>query len=511
MKNIKKIFLTAMLSLVAFGASAQLKTSYFMEGSTYRYDMNPALTPIRGYIKLPALNLFSMNMDNNLLSIDRFLFNKNGETVTFLHKSVTEQEFLKKFKRDNNMGIDLNVPLLGFGDYGKHYFWSFDLNLRAMGNVSVPRDMFRMIKSLGNGTCDMGNLRFDLNSYMQASLGFTFPIGEHVITGLKVKGLLGLAHATANLDNLKLSFSEERITASAHGYIEAGMAGINLNKVREQGDKYTLSLGGSDSEEEGTGGDEMPDLSDALEFNIADLPKTIKNGGFAIDLGVEVNLLQDQLHLSASVIDLGWIWYKNSASFSTNTIDATWEGANLSQLINGEDFDVLKELKGNYSEIVLTNTGKNTVVSRLATQLNVGAEYGFLKNKISIGLLSHTKFYESHTYSELTASLNLRAGKWFSASFSHSFLNNGLQSMGFAINIHPKGFNLFLGTDYIPLGFAKLPAIEDLPIRISLPVDNFGLSFYAGISFSLHEAHYGKTNKEVRLERKAARKAAKME
>ena len=276
MKNIKKIFLTAMLSLVAFGASAQLKTSYFMEGSTYRYDMNPALTPIRGYIKLPALNLFSMNMDNNLLSIDRFLFNKNGETVTFLHKSVTEQEFLKKFKRDNNMGIDLNVPLLGFGDYGKHYFWSFDLNLRAMGNVSVPRDMFRMIKSLGNGTCDMGNLRVDLNSYMQASLGFTFPIGEHVITGLKVKGLLGLAHATANLDNLKLSFSEERITASAHGYIEAGMAGINLNKVREQGDKYTLSLGGSGSEEEGAEGDEMPDLSDALVFNIADLPKTIK-------------------------------------------------------------------------------------------------------------------------------------------------------------------------------------------------------------------------------------------
>ena len=72
-----------------------------------------------------------------------------------------------------------------------------------------------------------------------------------------------------------------------------------------------------------------------------------------------------------------------------DAVDATWEGANLSQLINGEDFDVLKELKGNYSEIVLTNTGKNTVVSRLATQLNVGAEYGFLKNKISIGQIWH--------------------------------------------------------------------------------------------------------------------------
>ena len=511
MKNIKRIFLTAMFSLVAFGASAQLKTSYFMEGSTYRYDMNPALTPLRGYIKFPALNMFSLNLDNNLLAINRFLFNKNGETVTFLHKSVSEQEFLKKFKRDNNIGLDLNVPILGFGDYSKHCFWSFDLNVRAMGNVSVPRDMFRMIKSLGNGTCDMSNLRFDLNSYMQASLGFTFPIGKYVITGFKVKGLVGLAHATANLDNLKLSFAEDRITASAHGYIEAGMTGVDLSKVRQAGDKFSMSLTDSESADDGSASDDIPNLSDALDFNLSDIPGTIKNGGFALDLGVEVNLLKDQLHLSASVIDLGWIWYKNSAAFETNTINASWEGINLSNMVNGSELDVQGALKGNYSDIVLTNKGNKTIVSRLATQLNVGAEYGFLNNKISLGMLSHTKFYESHTYSELTASLNLRAGKAFSASFSYSFLNTGLSSLGFALNVHPKGFNLFFGTDYIPLSFAKLPAVEGLPIRIPVPVDNFGLSFYAGISFSLHEAHYGKTNKEVRLERKAARKAAREE
>ena len=510
MKNIKRIFLAVVVMMAATSASAQLKTSYFMEGSTYRYDMNPALTPQRGYIKIPALNMFSVNVDNNMLSINRFLYQKNGQTVTFLHKDVSEKEFLSKFKKNSHIGVDVNVPLLGFGDYGKRVFWSFDLGLRAIGGITAPRDVFRFIKTLGTDNYEIGNLRADANGYLQASLGFAFPIGEHVMVGLKVKGLLGLIHANANIDQASLNISEDKITASAHGYVEAGVAGVDISALKKAGDNFSIKISDDDS------GSDFSELTDKVHFDPKSMLKTINNGGAAIDLGVEVNLLNDQLHLSAAVVDLGWVWYKNSARFNTNDINLEWTGVNASKLINGEPFDISKELKGNYSEITFTTQNSNKISSRLATQLNVGAEYGFLNNKISLGLLSHTKFYESHTYSELTASLNLRGGNWFSTSFSYSLLNNNYSSLGFALNFHPKGFNFFIGTDYIPLLYAKTPRIgSDEGFAITkLPVDNFGLSLYAGISFSLHEARFGiesksKESKESRKAAKAARKANK--
>ncbi|MBQ8863458.1 MAG: hypothetical protein IJ014_01775 [Rikenellaceae bacterium] len=526
MKNRIKIALVGLLlSVVAVSATAQNKTSYFMESSTYRYDMNPALTPTRGYIKLPGFSMFSLDFTNDLLAIDRLLYNKNGQTVTALHKDVSTEEFLSKFKKNNSIGVDFNLPLLGFADYGKHYFWSFDLGVRALVNVNVPKDVLRLVKSLGSDVT-MDNIRLDVNAYTQASLGFAFPLGDYVMFGFKVKGLLGLAHATANIDNLRLNFGEDAVTATGHAKADISVPGLSFPGLGKPGDQVKVDLGigtrSEDEESEGPeGDDEVLDLNHLISTsydNIPALVKQVRNGGVALDLGVEANLLDDHLHLSAAVVDLGYIWWnKNSAvSVETNEVYGRWEGANLSEALSNDDFDVVQEVHHNLNELAVTNRSGGSIVTRLPTQLNVGAEYGFAKNKISVGLLSHTKFYESHTYSELTASLNLRAGKAFSASFSYSFLNSGLSMLGFALNLHPKGFNLFIGTDYIPLKYARIPLdpsmTEDLPFKLSslsMPANNMCLSFYAGISFSLHESHFGKTNKEVRVERKAARKAAK--
>ena len=515
----KTIFKTTILGLllacVSFDAAAQIKTSYFMEGSTYRYDMNPALSPQRGYLKLPVLSGLSMDLSNTLLSLDGFLYNKNGETVTFLHNSVTSEEFLKKLNKNNSLGLDLNVPIFGLADYAKHYFWSFDMNLRTMVNANVPKDVFKLVKCLGEDV-NMGNIRLDATAYMQTSLGFTFPIGEHVMFGFKVKGLLGLAHATANIDNLNLSINKDIVTAKGHIYVDANVPGVDFSGLGKKGDQFNIDLGLDDTRSEASDEDSSLELDNLVSTYYDDIPRLIqsaKNGGVAFDLGVEVNLWQDRLRFSAAVVDLGWIWWSQSsgASVETNNLYASFNGANLSNLIDGGEFDVNKELTHNLNELTITNRGSEGMVNRMATQLNVGGEFAFLRNSISVGLLSHTKFYESHTYSELTASLNFRPGKRkrFSATFSHSFLNSGLQSMGFALNLHGRGFNAFIGADYIPLSFATKLTIED-SFSVPIPGDTFGLSWYGGISFSLHEAHFGKTLKEARQERRAEKKAAKL-
>ena len=62
-----KVLTSAFLMLVfVLPLQAQfLRTSYFMEGSHYRQQLNPALTPGRGYINLPVIGSLNMSITSN--------------------------------------------------------------------------------------------------------------------------------------------------------------------------------------------------------------------------------------------------------------------------------------------------------------------------------------------------------------------------------------------------------------------------------------------------------------
>ena len=66
------IIVTVLCSLSS--ASAQMRTAYFMEGSYFRTDMNAALAPTRGYIKLPMVGGLGIDFGNNYFSVNNFLF-----------------------------------------------------------------------------------------------------------------------------------------------------------------------------------------------------------------------------------------------------------------------------------------------------------------------------------------------------------------------------------------------------------------------------------------------------
>lgn len=51
----KKIIYTLIAAFVACTAVAQTPSAYFMEGSTFRSQLNPAFAPLRGYVNIPVL------------------------------------------------------------------------------------------------------------------------------------------------------------------------------------------------------------------------------------------------------------------------------------------------------------------------------------------------------------------------------------------------------------------------------------------------------------------------
>lgn len=123
------ILLVGLITLVGIdNVSAQSRNSYFMEGSYFRNDLNPALTPTRGYVALPAISGFGLNVSNNFLSVDNFIYQRDGQLVTALHGSVSSEEFFGKLPSEGKLAIDTKVNLFGVGFYVKKMFWTFGVD-----------------------------------------------------------------------------------------------------------------------------------------------------------------------------------------------------------------------------------------------------------------------------------------------------------------------------------------------------------------------------------------------
>ena len=85
------------------GASAQqnLRTGYFLDGYIYKYKMNPAMAPERGFFALPVMGNIGLGVETNL-GLSTFVYpTSQGGLTTFLSPRVSSEDFLKNIA-DNN-------------------------------------------------------------------------------------------------------------------------------------------------------------------------------------------------------------------------------------------------------------------------------------------------------------------------------------------------------------------------------------------------------------------------
>ena len=469
----KRIIYTLILFVFcAVGAaSAQMRTAYFMEGSYFRTDLNPALAPTRGYIQMPGVGALGLSMNNNFLSVDNLFYKRDGQVVSFLNNAVSADDFLKKLPNTGKLSTNFSTNIIGFGAHTKKLFWNVGIGLRSHTEVAMKKDMFTALKNLGAGQYDMSGTYIGNTEYLETYVGFAIPIKEWVSIGFRVKGLLGVLDMAADINTMNAAITPDAVRAQFLGTIRAN----------------SFLFNGAYPAGAGLAADKLlrPDLNSMLS--------AIKSGGAAIDLGAEFRLLDDQLRVSASVTDLGFIcWYKGS------TINANSTGSFLYKGFNLASGDV--EADGKFDAEMTPSQGAYT--RRLSCALNAGVEYNILNNHIAFGLLSHTEFCNAFTTTELTASVNFRIGRWLSTSFSHTFLNRNVPgTFGWALNIHPAGFNFFVGADFIDVRFAKY---DSVPVPKMLKSANL----YVGLGFNLGRAKYMSCMKDV-IARDEAKRAAR--
>lgn len=460
MKRFIYIILCVVASIIGVNASAQMRSSYFMQGSYFRNELNPALAPTRGYVAIPFMGGIGLEMNNNFLSVNNFFYKNGNEVVTALHESISADKFLRRLPNTGKFALNLNTNILGVGFHTKNSFWNFGVNMRSNNEFALSKDIFKVLKSLGNGFYDLNNTSFSSTSYAELYVGNSRKIIDlgfgTLSAGAKVKFLVGLLNASTEFDKMYVNVASDQVTGHLQGSIRAnGLLFDSSNVVA--GDKFS---------------------DDVMYDDISAIFNNFKNFGAAIDLGAEMTLLDERLRVSAAIVDLGFIkWARTSHIEAETYADFYYKGVNL------DTGDVNSD---GGSDIYMKDVKNGGYATRLNCALNLGGEYNVLEDRIGFGLLSHTEFGHTAAISELTASVNFRPVDWFSATLSHTlFHRNRLGVFGFALNLHPTGFNFFIGADYLPLKMVKYE-------NASIPYNMKSLNMYMGIGFNLGKAKYNK-------------------
>lgn len=455
----KKIFsvLVAVVGMlmVVESAEAQLRTSYFMNGSTQRYDMNPALSPKRGYIAIPVVGSLNTSLETNFLSTDNFFYpnGENNGVVTYMHKSVSAEKFLEKLPDINSLELGLNTQIIGIGNYFSGGFWSVGVRLRSETNVDIPKDFFALTKTLSQGTYDIAGMGIESNNFIEASLGYTFPVQDVFTLGFRAKVLLGLARVSAKIDQMNIEIGEEAYRAEMAGSIESNIAGYNFQDI--EGEVTMDSFVGH--------------LTDFNNFN----PSNINSIGFAVDAGIEWTFRDEQIRLSAAVNDLGFNAWNANTSFcaAIDNVTFAFEGYDL------ENNEVKFESPDNI--VLHTTSDQIEGKQKLHTSIVVGLEYNFLNDIIGVGALWNKKIYANRQWNSIGGALTLRPTTWLTASASYSWINK-LGVLGVAMNLHTSWANIFFGADYIATKYGTANGGA-----IPIPLNQNSVNFAFGVSIPL--------------------------
>ena len=134
----------SIMLICALSANAQfLRTSYFMEGTHYRQQLNPALTPTKGYFNLPVIGALNASVSSTSLGYQDILdiIDDDGE----FYKN---QDFLGRLKNNNTLNLNFNTEILSAGWYKGKNFWTFNVGLRTDIGATVTKSLFEFLNEV---------------------------------------------------------------------------------------------------------------------------------------------------------------------------------------------------------------------------------------------------------------------------------------------------------------------------------------------------------------------------
>lgn len=443
----KGLLLLGGMMMLGGAAQAQyLRSSYFMEGTSARLQLNPGLQPTKGYFNMPIIGSLNMSASSNVLGTSDIIDLMNSGSDLY-----SNDKLFDRLKADNRLNVNLNTDILSFGWYRGKGFWSFNVGLRADFGAALAKDMFSMMRTMNgfaledvagtNQSYSLSNQTLNMKAYAEIGLGYSRRITEKMTVGGRVKVLLGLARAEMNINQFDLNLDVPNPQYTNYADYESrgelspsDWYGKGYSYAAEGNVITTLKGGGMTFDNNG--------MIDNFDLDAGDLG--IAGSGFGIDLGASYKVW-DNLTVSASILDLGFLKWKES-----ETTVATVSGGD-EVTINSENYD--RYIGGDFLsferfDFEEGSPEKVKTKTRLYSTLLLAGEYGLLNNKLSVGAMYTARFAEPKTLNELTFLATFRPKNWLNAAISYSPIQASGKSIGLAVKLGP----LFVGTDYMFFG-----------------------------------------------------------
>lgn len=439
--RINRWILSLAISVVATWAVAAPNSLYFMDILPYRTYQNPALRPLSdSYVELPGLSTISVSAGAGGLSLNDLMYVKDGQLVTFLHPEYGNKDALfAKLRKTNRVTADADVSLFGFGfKINEKAYLSFNLSTRVDALVGVPKDLFSLAlygtpDTLGVNSYDLSSLSVNARSYFDFSVGYLHQINEKWSVGGRLHILTGALAARMYNDELCLEASSEQWKLKGNSLLQVSVPGLGV-VLDEDGHIKELTT------------------SDFVDMLAAYRPSM----GAAIDLGVEYKPLPS-LSISLSLKDIGFMYWNNVLT-ATSTAEGEYDGVYFQQ---DEPLNIVDSLSAAFKSSLLYDGKRTNYVQEMRGKLYVGAEYSFLRNMMSVGVLSKTEFMSNYISEEISLNYKIRPCHWFGISAGYSFVSGGWSTIGFGMDIKLPPFNFYVATDYTPLFYS----VEGIPYR----------------------------------------------
>ena len=233
--------------------------------------------------------------------------------------------------------MNFSTEILSAGWYKGKNFWSFNIGLRTDIGANLTKSMFSFLNQMEtiednwrNSSYDISGQQLNINAYTEIGLGLSRQINSRLTVGARVKALLGIGNMDLKLNRIAMNASlptEQQINEWSSASYWSGSDAENARKAQElktKFDTYYANLAVSADLKSSFKGLELKEEEGkdyVTDFDFDSSKLGIAGYGFGIDLGASYKIM-DNLTVSASILDLGFIsWSKSSTKIASANPD----------------------------------------------------------------------------------------------------------------------------------------------------------------------------------------------
>jgi len=463
-KNIK-VLVSGIIMLIAITATAQESTTlYHMKGLPQGTMFNPALHNDSSAVVLglPGLSgvYFGLNSD---FAVNDLIHHGTGSLADSLVIDING--FHNSLKDHNTFRQDFDLSLFFLGFRTKKTFITLSINEKESARIGFEKKLVTFLKD-GNGSSlgevqDLGDLTFNAYHYREFALGVSHELMDgRLSVGAKVKALYGKAALQTN----KLNFKVETASDASSVKLTSDM---DLNFSAPVTPKY-------DDDDYFNGFEDNFSANDYI-FNS-------DNMGMAFDFGA-VFKITPKITVSASIVDIGKIPFKNGVYNVVHKETYNWEGLDFSNSFDDTDpsyisaHDMAENEMDKLKAVVKPKESEVTSKSfdmDLPTKVFVGGTYT-MGDKLNFGLLDRLFMYDGETMNALTLSANAMLAKFFSVSGSYSAIDGRYDNLGLGMAVRLGCLQLYMVND-------NLLALAD-PAKAQFVNIRFGINMLFGRNY----------------------------